>query len=91
MDNLSSHKGAGFREAIEATGARLLYLSPYSPDFNPIENAVAQLKAMLRMAAARTVESFWNTLNPLINAFSPSEWPTYFAELDMTQRDRKLL
>ena len=56
MDNLGSHKGEGVREAIEATGARLLYLPPYSPDFNPIENAFSKLKALLRKAAERTVE-----------------------------------
>ena len=54
MDNLGSHKGAAVREAIEAVGARLLFLPPYSPDFNPIENAFAKLKALLRKAAART-------------------------------------
>jgi transposase len=56
MDNLGSHKGAGVRAAIEATGARLLYLPPYSPDFNPIENAFSKLKALLRKAAERTVD-----------------------------------
>ena len=55
MDNLGSHKGAGVREAIEAAGASLLYLPPYSPDFNPIENAFARLKAMLRKAGESTV------------------------------------
>ncbi len=79
MDNLGSHKGAGVRAAIEAAGASLLYLPPYSPDFNPIENAFAKLKAMLRKAAARTVESLWNTIGRLINAFSPSECANYFA------------
>ena len=57
MDNLASHKVAGVREAIEATGARLLYLPPYSPDLNPIEQALAKLKAMLRKAAARSIET----------------------------------
>jgi transposase len=51
MDNLGSHKGAGIRSSIEAAGARLLYLPPYSPDFNPIENAFAKLKTLLRKAA----------------------------------------
>ncbi|MDQ1158358.1 transposase [Sphingomonas sp. SORGH_AS 950] len=50
MDNLSSHKRAGVREAIEAAGARLMFLPPYSPDFSPIEKAFARLKAMLRRA-----------------------------------------
>ena len=53
MDNLGSHKGASVRAAIEAAGAKLLYLPPYSPDFNPIENAFAKLKALLRKAAER--------------------------------------
>ena len=57
MDNLGSHKGSGVREAIEAAGASLFYLPPYSPDFNPIEKAFSKLKALLRKAAARTVES----------------------------------
>jgi transposase len=62
MDNLSSHKGPRVREMIEAAGARLLYLPPYSPDFNPIENAFAKLKAFLRKAAARTVHALWNAI-----------------------------
>ncbi len=56
MDNLGSHKGAGVRGAIEAVGATLLYLPPYSPDFNPIEKAFSKLKALLRKAAERTVD-----------------------------------
>jgi len=56
MDNLSSHKGPAVRQAIEVAGARLLFLPPYSPDFNPIENAFAKFKALLRAAAERTVD-----------------------------------
>src|SRR5688500_217987 len=59
MDNLSSHKRPAVRRAIEAAGATLLYLPPYSPDFNPIENAFAKLKALLRKAAERTVGALW--------------------------------
>ena len=59
MDNLSSHKGAEVRKAIEAAGAELRYLPPYSPDFNPIEKAFAKLKAHLRKAAERTIEGLW--------------------------------
>jgi transposase len=59
MDNLGSHKGAGVRKAIEAAGATLLYLPPYSPDFNPIEQAFSKLKALLRKAAERTVDALW--------------------------------
>ena len=65
MDNLSSHKRAGVREAIEAAGCRLLYLPPYSPDLNPIEQAFAKLKALLRKAGERTVEGLWRLLGRL--------------------------
>lgn len=79
MDNLGSHKGAGVRAAIEAAGARLLYLPPYSPDFNPIENAFSKLKALLRKAAERSVEGLWNAIGYLIDAFTPRECANYFA------------
>lgn len=79
MDNLGSHKGAGVRAAIEAAGATLLYLPPYSPEFNPIENAFAKLKAMLRKAAARTVEGLWNAIGRIIGTFTPAECANYFA------------
>jgi len=79
MDNLSSHKIRGVREAIEAVGASLLYLPPYSPDFNPIEQAFAKLKALLRKAAARTVEALWDTIGVLVQAFRPDEPANYFA------------
>ena len=59
MDNLPAHKVAGVRDAIEATGAKLRLLPPYSPDFNPIENAFAKLKALLRKAANRTIPDLW--------------------------------
>ena len=73
MDNLSAHKGCQVRAAIEAAGARLLYLPPYSPDFNPIENAFAKLKALLRKAAERSVEALWHLTGKLLDAFSPQE------------------
>ncbi len=79
LDNLSSHKGPRVRALIEAAGARLLYLPPYSPDFNPIENAFAKLKALLRKAAQRTLEGLWTTIGRLINAFTPTECANYFA------------
>jgi len=79
MDNLSSHKGPRTREMIEAAGARLLYLPPYSPDFNPIENAFAKLKALLRKAAERTVTGLWNAIGRLTDAFTPDECANYFA------------
>jgi transposase len=79
MDNLGSHKGAGVRAAIEAAGAKLLYLPPYSPDFNPIENAFAKLKALLRTAAERTVEGLWNAIGCCLDRFTPHECANYFA------------
>jgi transposase len=65
MDNLSSHKGPRVRDLIQAAGADLLFLPPYSPDFNPIENAFAKIKALLRKAAQRTVEGLWHTIGHL--------------------------
>jgi transposase len=79
MDNLGSHKGPNVRRAIEAAGADLLYLPPYSPDFNPIENAFSKFKALLRKAAERTVEGLWNTIGCLIDLFTPDECANYFA------------
>jgi transposase len=79
MDNLGSHKGAGVRAAIEAAGANLLYLPPYSPEFNPIENAFSKLKAMLRKAAERSVDCLWNTIGQIIDTFTPTECSNYFA------------
>lgn len=79
MDNLSSHKGPGVREMIEAAGATLLYLPPYSPDFNPIENAFSKLKAHLRKAAERTVDGLWAALGRIIDLFTPTECKNYFA------------
>jgi transposase len=79
MDNLPAHKVGGVREMIEARGARLLYLPPYSPDFNPIEQAFAKLKALLRRAAARSVDLLWQTIGQLLDAFSPAECAHYLA------------
>ena len=79
MDNLGSHKGRAVRAAIEATGAVLLYLPPYSPDFNPIENAFSKFKALLRKAAERTVEALWDTIGTLIPAITPTECANFFA------------
>lgn len=78
-DNLPSHKVAGVKEAIEATGATLRYLPPYSPDLNPIEKMFAKLKALLRKAAKRTVDSLWTEIGQLLNEFSPTECQNYFA------------
>jgi transposase len=78
MDNLSAHKVSGVREAIEATGATLLYLPPYSPDFNPIEQLFAKLKALLRKAAERSVDGLWRRIAELLTAFPPAECSNYF-------------
>jgi transposase len=78
MDNLGSHKGAGVGAAIEAAGASLLYLPPYSPDFNPIENAFAKIKAMLRKAGERTVDGLWSAIGRIIENFTPTECANYF-------------
>jgi len=77
MDNLSAHKVSGVREAIEAVGARLLYLPPYSPDLNPIEQLFAKLKALLRNAAERTTEGLWSRIACLIDVFQPTECANY--------------
>lgn len=79
MDNLSSHKGPRVRELIESAGARLLYLPPYSPDFNPIEHAFAKLKALIRKAAPRTLEALWETIGKVVNLVTPSECENMFA------------
>ncbi|MGB8385281.1 MAG: IS630 family transposase [Dermatophilaceae bacterium] len=79
MDNLGSHKGAGVRQAIEASGVKLIYLPPYSPDFNPIEKAFSKLKALLRKAAERTVDGLWNRIGELLHALTPSECANFFA------------
>ncbi|MFX9181162.1 transposase, partial [Acinetobacter baumannii] len=71
--NLGSHKGAAVRNAIRAVGARLLYLPPYSPDLNPIEQVFAKLKLLLRKAAERSVEATWQRIGTLLDAFPPQE------------------
>ena len=77
MDNLRSHKVAGVREAIEAAGASLLFIPPYSPDLNPIELAFAKLKALLRAKAIRTVDALWKALGSVVDCFSPQECANY--------------
>jgi transposase len=79
MDNLPAHKVRGVRDAIEAAGAKLIYLPPYSPDFNPIEMAFAKLKAFLRAAAARTIPDLWDALKNALDAFTPNECRNYFS------------
>ena len=77
MDDLSSHKVAGVRSAIEAAGADLLYLPPYSPDLNPIEMAFSKLESLPRAKALRAMDEPWNVLGPLCNTFSQSECANY--------------
>jgi len=79
LDNLPAHKGSAVREAVEAAGARLLFLPPYSPDFNPIENAFAKLKALLRKAAARTIDELWTAIGNSLDDFKPDECANYSA------------
>src|SRR5580698_3129158 len=79
MDNLPAHKVHGVRQAIEAVGASLRYLPPYSPDFNPIEMAFAKLKALLRAAAARTIPDLWQAIADALRRFTPQECANYLA------------
>ena len=78
LDNLGSHKVSGVRPAIEGAGCRVLYLPPYSPDLNPIEQVFAKLKALLRKAAERTVEGLWAAIGRVIDRFRPDECRNYF-------------
>lgn len=77
LDNLSAHKVAGVRETIESAGAQLLYLPPYSPDLNPIEQLFAKLKALLRKAAERSRDGLWSRIASLLGTFTPEECANY--------------
>lgn len=79
MDNLSSHKRAATRVAIEAAGAKLVFLPPYSPDFNPIEKAFSKLKTLLRKAGERTIDGLWDLIGKLVTQFQPAECANYFS------------
>lgn len=79
LDNLSSHKRPAAREIIEAVGARLMFLPPYSPDFNPIEKAFSKLKALLRKAAELTVSDLWDRIGRFVELIDPQEAQNYFA------------
>ncbi|MBB5041105.1 transposase [Shinella fusca] len=78
MDNLPAHKVAGVRDAIEAESVGLLHLPPYSPDFNPIENAFAKLKVLMRARAERTISALWNAASSIIELLTPTECANYF-------------
>ena len=78
MDNLSSHKVKGVVDAIESVEAKVFYLPPYSPDFNPIELAFSKLKQLIRSAKQRTVDALWNTCGNILDNFTESEFRNYF-------------
>ena len=79
MDNLSSHKRPVIRAAIRSVGARLLFLPPYSPDLNPIEQVFSKLKHLMRKAAERTTETTWKRIGKLLDEFQPTECAAYLA------------
>lgn len=79
LDNLPAHKSTAAREAVEATGARMLFLPPYSPDFNPIENAFSKLKSILRKAAARTIPDLWDVIRDALPRLTHIECANYFS------------
>ena len=79
MDNLSTHKTKGVREAIEGAGAELRFLPPYSPDFNPIKNVFSKLKALLRKAAARSIEELDQAVKEALKAITSSDCANCFA------------
>ena len=78
LDNLGSHKGKAVRNMIRNAGAHLMFLPPYSPDLNPIEQAFAKMKTLLRKADARTIEQTWRTIGALLDCFTPTECANYF-------------
>ena len=78
MDNLPAHKPDAVRTAIEATGATLRYLPPYSPDLNPIEQVFAKLKALLRKAQERSIDALWRRIGQLLDHFKTDECRRYF-------------
>jgi transposase len=85
LDNLSSHKGEAIKAAIEAAGATLMFLPPYSPDLNPIELMFSKLKTLLRKAAERTVDALWNRIGELLDHFTPQECANFLRHAGYTQ------
>jgi putative transposase len=79
MDNLGSHKSKAVRDAIRAAGARLIFLPPYSPDLNPIEQIFSKIKHWMRMASERTVEATWKRVGSLMDTINPEECANYFS------------
>ena len=88
MDNLSSHKGARIRELIEAVGAELVYLPPYSPDLSPIEPAFSKIKNLLRTLACRTSRALWNSMQSVLDAVTPTDALHYFHHCGYTLHER---
>jgi transposase len=91
LDNLSSHKVAGVRQTIEATGAKLLYLPPYSPNFNPIEQFFSKLKALLRKAAARTLDALYAAVAAALAQCNTRECANYLANAGYVLPNRDML
>jgi transposase len=87
MDNLGSHKVAGVRQAIEAAGAKQLFLPAYSPDLNPIEMVFSQMKAKLRNEANRSVHALWQALGRIANAITPTQCANYFRHCGYSHSD----
>ncbi len=88
MDNLSSHKGGRIRHLIEATGAELRYLPPYSPDLNPIEQVFSKVKQLLRSLAHRTKEALWGAMQTVLDAVTPSDAVNCFRHAGYTLQDQ---
>jgi len=84
MDNLDSQRGKAVRQAIRKAGAHLIFLPPYSPDLNPIEQVFAKLKTLLRKAAERTVETTWRRIGQLLDQFTPDEHANYLVNSGYT-------
>lgn len=91
LDNLSSHKRPAAREMIEAAGASMLFLPPYSPDFNPVEKALSKLKALLRKAAEPTVPGLWDRIGKLTDLVEPQEAETSSHHADTIQHEGERL
>src|SRR5262249_13022979 len=77
MDNLGSHKGQAIRQMIRSVGAKLFFLPRYSPDLNPIEQAFAKLKTLLRKTDPRSIETTWRQIGALLETFTPQECTNY--------------
>lgn len=84
LDNLSSHKGVRARAAIEAAGAELIFLPPYSPDLNPIEMIFAKIKQLLRSLACRTRDALWGAMQSVLDAVTPTDALNCFAHCGYT-------